>query len=167
MLVTLLNIAYCHINGHCSISMLFNIYARITMIDPSNNNANMFYNRVFCSRLDKVRITGQRIHGANRIQHEKTRLASNTTRTLLALIDSPHNQQNTIVLQSDLPPDHNRPFSCMTCFHARTCMRDPFSLPLARAFVRRVFFLSTPPSTGDTPARIDVLRNPTLLLDNL
>lgn len=50
MLVTLLNIDYCHQ------WTLFNSYATFKMIELINNNANMFSERVFYSRLDKIRI---------------------------------------------------------------------------------------------------------------
>ena len=88
---------------------------------------------------------------------KKIRLASKTTknnRTLLAPIDSSRYRPSN---RPSLRPQP--PYSCMTCFHARICMRrNPF-LTLARAF--RGLLLSTPPSqaiTGDTPARIEHLR---------
>lgn len=121
MLVTLPNIAYCHINEDCSIAIRLSQWKKPTSIIAECMSREC---SVLESIVEKVRILGLRIHGANKIQYKKTSVASNTTKTtitLLALIDSSR------YCPLERPPFRPQPpFSCMTCFHARTCMRRPF-----------------------------------------
>ena len=67
---------------------------------------------------------------------------------------------------SERPPSRPQPPIFLHDLLSRPNLHErPFLSHLSARVRSEGLILSTPPSTGDTPARIDVLRNPTLLLD--